>query len=292
MRESLAAALLCSSRCLNQSANDVITYTESAQPSASPSRSQRVGTRQHARMRDPLHVHRSGTATWQASRASIPEPRQAARFAFYANRATDVYCGFRSRSSIGKACRIRRKERSMNGTARIVIMVIDTLKPVVRTFQAQRQGDEVLVTWDVQEDHPDLAAARALLDGISDQGCFVSENWKQVPITSHSALKGQAEFQRQRIPEGVGSPHDGARSGGESIVCEPGRPRHGGTAAFNNPGGGGGSLPTTREGSEAGNQRTKCNTLPIVARGDAILQGPKRTRWKRPCQTWRAAGLP
>src|SRR3954451_24807820 len=27
-------------------------------------------------------------------------------------------------------------------------MVIDTLKPIVRTFQAQRVGDEVLVSWD------------------------------------------------------------------------------------------------------------------------------------------------
>ena len=39
-------------------------------------------------------------------------------------------------------------------------MVIDTVKPVIRSFQAKRQGNEVIVSWEIQEDHPDVAAFR------------------------------------------------------------------------------------------------------------------------------------
>ena len=35
------------------------------------------------------------------------------------------------------------------------IIVIDTMKPVLRVFTAQRQGDEVVVTWEIVEDHFD-----------------------------------------------------------------------------------------------------------------------------------------
>ena len=34
-------------------------------------------------------------------------------------------------------------------------MVIDTLKPIVKLVSAQRQGDEIVVAWDIQEEHPD-----------------------------------------------------------------------------------------------------------------------------------------
>jgi hypothetical protein len=39
-------------------------------------------------------------------------------------------------------------------------MVIDTARPVIRNFQAKRQGNEVVVTWEIQEDNPDVAAFR------------------------------------------------------------------------------------------------------------------------------------
>jgi hypothetical protein len=35
-------------------------------------------------------------------------------------------------------------------------VLIDTLKPNVRITSAERQGDDVLVAWEIQEDHPDL----------------------------------------------------------------------------------------------------------------------------------------
>jgi hypothetical protein len=39
-------------------------------------------------------------------------------------------------------------------------MVIDTAKPIIRTLQARRQGGEVLVAWEVQEDNPDVPSFR------------------------------------------------------------------------------------------------------------------------------------
>src|SRR5262249_36746106 len=35
-------------------------------------------------------------------------------------------------------------------------VLIDTRKPNVRIAAAERQGDDVLVAWEIQEDHPDL----------------------------------------------------------------------------------------------------------------------------------------
>jgi hypothetical protein len=34
-------------------------------------------------------------------------------------------------------------------------MVIDSLKPVIKLVSPQRQGDEIVVSWDIQEEHPD-----------------------------------------------------------------------------------------------------------------------------------------
>ena len=39
-------------------------------------------------------------------------------------------------------------------------MVIDTVKPVLRSLQAKRQGNEVVVSWEIQEDHPDVGSFR------------------------------------------------------------------------------------------------------------------------------------
>jgi hypothetical protein len=69
-------------------------------------------------------------------------------------------------------------------------MVIDTLKPVVRSFQAQRVGDEVLVTWDVQEEHPDLSRDGFRLEYQAKDS--LTEAWKTVPI--QIGLKGQVSF--------------------------------------------------------------------------------------------------
>jgi hypothetical protein len=39
-------------------------------------------------------------------------------------------------------------------------MVIDTVKPVVRSLNAKRQGAEIVVSWEVQEDNPDVDSFR------------------------------------------------------------------------------------------------------------------------------------
>jgi hypothetical protein len=39
-------------------------------------------------------------------------------------------------------------------------IVVDTLKPVVRIVSAERQGEEALVAWEIQEEHPDLASMK------------------------------------------------------------------------------------------------------------------------------------
>ena len=69
-------------------------------------------------------------------------------------------------------------------------MVIDTLKPIVRTLQVQRDGAEVYINWDVQEDHPDLSRDGLRLDyHVKDE---LVETWK--PIPCQPGLKGQGRF--------------------------------------------------------------------------------------------------
>ena len=71
-----------------------------------------------------------------------------------------------------------------------LVMVIDTLKPIVNSFQAQRAGDEILVTWDVKEDHPDLSKDGMRLEyQVKD---LLVEKW--TPIAMQPALKGQMSF--------------------------------------------------------------------------------------------------
>ncbi|HEV3203314.1 MAG TPA: hypothetical protein VGY77_02975, partial [Gemmataceae bacterium] len=39
-------------------------------------------------------------------------------------------------------------------------ILIDTLKPLVRIKSAERQGDEIVVSWEIQEDHPDFSTLK------------------------------------------------------------------------------------------------------------------------------------
>jgi hypothetical protein len=69
-------------------------------------------------------------------------------------------------------------------------MVIDTLKPIMKSFQAQRVGDEVAVTWDVQEEYPDLSREGFRLE-YQNKDALV-ETW--IPIPAQAALKGRITF--------------------------------------------------------------------------------------------------
>jgi hypothetical protein len=67
-------------------------------------------------------------------------------------------------------------------------IVIDTLKPVLRVKAAERQGDEAVVSWEMQEDYPDLATLKVEYRPAGATG----GPWVAVPLTP--ALCGQARF--------------------------------------------------------------------------------------------------
>src|SRR5262249_51337884 len=79
------------------------------------------------------------------------------------------------------------------GAAPHLKMVIDTRKPIVRSFQAQRHGDDVLVTWDVQEDNPDPKEGSIRLEYQVKEALV--ESWK--PVTRQVSLRGQTTFNPQ-----------------------------------------------------------------------------------------------
>lgn len=67
-------------------------------------------------------------------------------------------------------------------------MVIDTVKPVVRIASANRQGDEVLLAWEIQEENADLSALKI---EYQEKG-GPSLSWAPVPGTPQ--LMGRASF--------------------------------------------------------------------------------------------------
>jgi hypothetical protein len=65
-------------------------------------------------------------------------------------------------------------------------IVVDTVPPVVRLLSADRQGDEVLVRWEMQEANPDLATLK--LEYLENQGGL----WSAVKVDAPQS--GQAAF--------------------------------------------------------------------------------------------------
>jgi hypothetical protein len=74
-------------------------------------------------------------------------------------------------------------------------IVIDTVKPEVRSLLALWQGNEIEVRWDVREEHPDLGSLK-LEYRTADMGAGV---WGLVPL--NASLNGQTRFH----PEGTGT---------------------------------------------------------------------------------------
>ncbi len=68
------------------------------------------------------------------------------------------------------------------------IIVIDTMKPVLRVFTAQRQGDEVVVTWEILEDHFDPQGFKLEYSAKDSPSSF----WTNVGATA--ALTGKKTF--------------------------------------------------------------------------------------------------
>src|SRR5262249_26376904 len=67
-------------------------------------------------------------------------------------------------------------------------LVIDTVKPALRIVSAQRQGDEVVVSWEIQEDHPEWSSFK-LEYQIKDNPTAV---WTSIPATT--GLTGKTRF--------------------------------------------------------------------------------------------------
>jgi len=64
---------------------------------------------------------------------------------------------------------------------------IDTLKPIIKSFQAQRHDDDIYINWDVQEDNLDPKSMR-----LEYQTKDSLDAWK--PISMQAGLKGQARI--------------------------------------------------------------------------------------------------
>ncbi len=67
-------------------------------------------------------------------------------------------------------------------------VLVDTLKPDLRIVAANRQGDEILVSWAIQEDHPDLASLK-LEYRIPD-----APSWMWYRADAPKEMSGQARF--------------------------------------------------------------------------------------------------
>jgi hypothetical protein len=90
--------------------------------------------------------------TWQQIAVAAPD---SASFPFHA--PTDGTYWF-------SVCVVDRKgnrePRDINAAPPGQKVLIDTLKPVVRIASVERQADDVVVAWEIQEDHPDLATLK------------------------------------------------------------------------------------------------------------------------------------
>jgi hypothetical protein len=74
-------------------------------------------------------------------------------------------------------------------------VLIDTLKPLVRIVSAERQGEEIAVRWEIQEENPDLDTLK-----LEYQTKESSQAWTSVPVTA--GLSGQARI-RPGNPDAV-----------------------------------------------------------------------------------------
>lgn len=74
------------------------------------------------------------------------------------------------------------------------IMVIDTLKPIIKLNPLQKQGDEVLVSWEIQEEHPEPSTLKLEYQSSTS-------GWVSVPI--RPGPTGEARFRPGAGPVSV-----------------------------------------------------------------------------------------
>ncbi len=79
-------------------------------------------------------------------------------------------------------------DRSIKNGPPDMKVVIDTLKPIIKSFQVQRLDDDVYVNWELQEDNLDPSGMRLEFQVKNS----IPEQWKAIPV--QAALKGQTRF--------------------------------------------------------------------------------------------------
>lgn len=122
--------------------------------------------------------------TWQQAGA-IPASKNA--FAYYA--PSDGAFWFQV-ATVNRAGVQDPDDRTIIKSPPHLKMQIDTVKPIIKSLQAQRQGDEIAVRWDVQEENPDLSKDGMRVEYQAKEGLL--ETWKPIPFTP--GLRGQTSF--------------------------------------------------------------------------------------------------
>jgi hypothetical protein len=59
-----------------------------------------------------------------------------------------------------------------------LVVVVDTQKPLIRIVSAERQGDEIVVRWEIQEDNPNTDTMKLQYQSKNSPSAF----WSQVPV--------------------------------------------------------------------------------------------------------------
>ncbi len=138
-------------------------------------------------------------------------------------------------------------------------ILVDTLKPIVKITEAQRQGEDIVVNWEIQEDHPDLSTLK-LEYRTADAPASV---WYTAPLNNPSLI-GQAKFRlastgiisiRVQMQDTAGNVGIGTRDL-PAIASPPAPPALQSSAAYSNPA----NVPAANTGSAWDNNRSAQST--------------------------------
>jgi hypothetical protein len=130
-----------------------------------------------------LYVSADKGQTWNQEAVALPDKTE-----FTFNAPADGEYWFRVAT---KDLRGRQEPENIYQGPPAQKILIDTLKPLVRIVSARREGEDVAVAWEIQEDHPDLKSER--LEYHTPD--MPEGTWEQAMLTQ--SLSGQT---RVRIP--------------------------------------------------------------------------------------------
>jgi hypothetical protein len=131
-----------------------------------------------------LYVSQDGGHTWQPDSAEPPD-----KDGFVFNAPRDGIYWFRA-AAINRQGKQEPDDIYKVAPSQTQKVLVDTLKPIIQIGSVQRQGEEIVVRWDIQEAHPDLQTLR-LKYRPSDSPAFLP--WSVVNHVT-PALHGEAHF--------------------------------------------------------------------------------------------------